>query len=145
MAFSLRAEASAGVKDLGVFRVIGQPNLNYVVDRQAAARYGINVADVQDAIETAVGGNAVTQVLRGEARYDLVARYQTAGGYVASVLLRRNRGTGRGFTQVDWATPALKVLGGLKLHAQATSGYGETLIDYNFQQTTPGIGVSFGD
>jgi len=65
-----------GVKDLGVFRVIGQPNLNYVVDRQAAARYGINVADVQDAIETAVGGNAVTQVLRGEARYDLVARYQ---------------------------------------------------------------------
>jgi len=76
---------------------------------------------------------------------DLVARYQTAGGYVASVLLRRNRGTGRGFTQVDWATPALKVLGGLKLHAQATSGYGETLIDYNFQQTTLGIGVSFGD
>src|SRR5258708_15467623 len=76
---------------------------------------------------------------------DLVARYQTAGGYVASVLLRRNLGTGRGFTQVDWATPALKVFGGLRLHAQATSGYGETLIDYNFQQTTFGIGVSFGD
>jgi cobalt-zinc-cadmium resistance protein CzcA len=66
-----------GVQDLGVFRVIGQPNLNYVVDRQAAARYGINVSDVQDAIQTAVGGGAVSQVLRGEARYDLVARYQT--------------------------------------------------------------------
>jgi cobalt-zinc-cadmium resistance protein CzcA len=64
-----------GVQDLGLFRVIGQPNLNYVVDRQAAARYGINVADVQDAIQTAVGGNAVTQVLQGEARYDLVVRY----------------------------------------------------------------------
>ena len=59
-----------GVADLGLFRVIGQPNLNYVVDRQAAARYGINVADIQDAIESAVGGSAVTQVLEGDARYD---------------------------------------------------------------------------
>ena len=62
-------------QDLGLFRVIGQPNLNYTVDRDAAARYGINVADVQDAIQTAVGGNAVTQVLQGEARYDVVLRY----------------------------------------------------------------------
>jgi cobalt-zinc-cadmium resistance protein CzcA len=46
------------------------------VDRVAAARYGINVADVQDAIQTAVGGNALTQVLQGEMRFDLVARYQ---------------------------------------------------------------------
>jgi heavy metal efflux system protein len=45
------------------------------VDRAAAARYQINVADVQDAIQTAVGGNALTQVLKGEARYDLVLRY----------------------------------------------------------------------
>ena len=65
-----------GVEDLGLFRVIGQPNLTFSVDRQAAARFGINVADVQDAIQTAVGGNAVSQVLRGEARYDLVLRYQ---------------------------------------------------------------------
>ena len=64
-----------GVADLGLFRVIGQPNLNYTVNREAAARFGINVADVQDAIQTAVGGNAVSQVLRGEARYDLVVRY----------------------------------------------------------------------
>jgi cobalt-zinc-cadmium resistance protein CzcA len=65
-----------GIQDLGIFRVIGQPNLNYVVDRAAAARFGINVADVQDAIQTAVGGGAVSQVLQGEARYDLVVRYQ---------------------------------------------------------------------
>jgi cobalt-zinc-cadmium resistance protein CzcA len=64
-----------GVQDLGLFRVIGQPNLNYVVDRQAAARFGINVADVQDAIQTAVGGGAVSQVLQGEAHYDVVVRY----------------------------------------------------------------------
>jgi cobalt-zinc-cadmium resistance protein CzcA len=65
-----------GVQDLGLFRVIGQPNLNLEVDRQAAARYQINVADVQDAIQTAAGGNAVSQVLDGEKRYDLVLRYQ---------------------------------------------------------------------
>jgi cobalt-zinc-cadmium resistance protein CzcA len=64
-----------GIEDLGVFRVLGQPNLNVTVDRDQAARYQINVADVRDAIQTAVGGNALTQVLRGEARYDLVMRY----------------------------------------------------------------------
>src|SRR5499427_198028 len=64
-----------GIEDLGVFRVLGQPNLNIVVDRQRASRYQINVADVQDAVQTAVGGNALTQVLIGERRYDLVLRY----------------------------------------------------------------------
>jgi cobalt-zinc-cadmium resistance protein CzcA len=68
-----------GVADLGIFHVIGQPNLNYVVDRDAAARYGINVADIQAAIEGAVGGTIagapVTQVRDGEARYDVMARY----------------------------------------------------------------------
>ncbi|MGA7623113.1 MAG: CusA/CzcA family heavy metal efflux RND transporter [Candidatus Acidiferrales bacterium] len=65
-----------GVQDLGLFRVIGQPNLNFVVDRQKAARHQINMSDIQDAIETAVGGKAVSQVLRGEERYDLTVRYQ---------------------------------------------------------------------
>ena len=64
-----------GIEDLGIFRSLGQPNLNFQVDRAQAARYQINVADVQDAIQTAVGGNALTQVLQGEARYDLVMRY----------------------------------------------------------------------
>jgi cobalt-zinc-cadmium resistance protein CzcA len=64
-----------GIEDLGVFRVLGQPNLNVAVDRDAAARHQINVADVQDAIQTAVGGNALSQVLQGEAHYDLVMRY----------------------------------------------------------------------
>ena len=64
-----------GINDLGLFRVTGQPNLNLTVDRDAAARFQINVADVQDAIQTAVGGNAVSQVLQGEQRFDLVARY----------------------------------------------------------------------
>src|SRR5579883_2074043 len=65
-----------GIQDLGIFRVIGQPNVNFFVDRAKADRFGINVADVQDAIETAVGGKAVSQILQGERRYDLVVRYQ---------------------------------------------------------------------
>ena len=64
-----------GIEDLGLFRVLGQPNLDFAVDRDQAARYGVNVSDVQDAIQTAVGGNALNQVLVGEQRYDLVLRY----------------------------------------------------------------------
>jgi cobalt-zinc-cadmium resistance protein CzcA len=65
-----------GVGDLGIFRIVGQPNLNLQVDRKAAGRYGINVADVEDAVQTAVGANAVTQVQQGEARFDVTLRYQ---------------------------------------------------------------------
>ncbi|HXC25257.1 MAG TPA: CusA/CzcA family heavy metal efflux RND transporter [Gemmatimonadaceae bacterium] len=65
-----------GIADLGVFRVIGQPNVNLVVDREKADRYGINVSDIQDAVETAVGGKAVTQILDGERRFDVTVRYQ---------------------------------------------------------------------
>jgi len=64
-----------GVEDLGVFHVLGQPNINFEVDREQAARHQINVADIQDTIQTAAGGGALTQVLQGEARYDLVLRY----------------------------------------------------------------------
>jgi cobalt-zinc-cadmium resistance protein CzcA len=65
-----------GIEDLGIFRIVGQPNLNLGVDRAAAARWGINVADIQDAVQTAVGANALTQVQQGEARYDVTLRYQ---------------------------------------------------------------------
>ena len=64
-----------GIEDLGVFRALGQPNINFEVNREQAARYQINVAEVQDAIQTAVGGSALTEVLQGEQRYDLVLRY----------------------------------------------------------------------
>lgn len=67
-----------GIEDLGVFRVLGQPNLEVHVDRAQAARYQINVSDVQDAVQTAIGGTALTQVLQGEQRYDLVLRYLSA-------------------------------------------------------------------
>jgi cobalt-zinc-cadmium resistance protein CzcA len=65
-----------GVADLGIFEVRGQPNVNLVVDRALADRFGINVSDIQDAVETAVGGKSVTQILIGDQRYDLTVRYQ---------------------------------------------------------------------
>jgi len=64
-----------GIADLGVLQVTGQPDLDIRVDRQKAARWGINVADVQDAVQTAIGGTALTQVLRGEQSYNLTLRY----------------------------------------------------------------------
>ena len=66
----------AGMHDVKLLRDFGQPNLNLTIDRRQAARFGINVADIQDAVQTAVGGNAVSQVLNGEQRYDVVVRYQ---------------------------------------------------------------------
>jgi cobalt-zinc-cadmium resistance protein CzcA len=65
-----------GIEDLGIFRIVGQPNLNFTVDREAAARWGVNVADIQDALQTAIGSNTLTQVQQGEARYDVTVRYQ---------------------------------------------------------------------
>jgi cobalt-zinc-cadmium resistance protein CzcA len=65
-----------GLEDVKLLRDFGQPNLDLTIDRRQAARFGINVADIQDAVQTAVGGNAVSQVLIGEQRYDVVVRYQ---------------------------------------------------------------------
>src|SRR6202020_1298102 len=68
--------AIPGMHDVKLLRDFGQPNLDLTIDRRLAARFGINVTDIQDAVQTAVGGNAVSQVLIGEQRYDVVARYQ---------------------------------------------------------------------
>jgi cobalt-zinc-cadmium resistance protein CzcA len=68
--------AIPGMHDVKLLRDFGQPNLDLSIDRRAAARFGINMADIQDAVQTAVGGNAVSQVLIGEERYDVVVRYQ---------------------------------------------------------------------
>jgi cobalt-zinc-cadmium resistance protein CzcA len=64
-----------GVKDLGILHLLGQPNLVIEVDRRACARYGIKVGDVNDVIQAAIGGLAVTQVYEGEKWFDLVVRF----------------------------------------------------------------------
>jgi cobalt-zinc-cadmium resistance protein CzcA len=65
-----------GIEDLGLLRVLGQPNMNLEVDRAKTDQHDINVSEVQDAIETAVGGKPVGQILLAEQRFDLVVRYQ---------------------------------------------------------------------
>lgn len=65
-----------GVEDLGLVRTLGQPDLQITPDRELCARYGLNVGDVETVIQTAVGGQAVTQVFEGEKRFDLVVRWK---------------------------------------------------------------------
>src|SRR5205085_3695315 len=69
-----------GVADLDYDHVVGMPELQIIVDRAAAARYGINVQDVQDVIEAATKGRIVTQVYEGERRFDLAVRLLNGGG-----------------------------------------------------------------
>jgi len=64
-----------GVKDLSILRLLGQPNLLIRVDRDACARYGLLVGDVNAVVQAAIGGQAVTQVYEGERRFDLVVRF----------------------------------------------------------------------
>ncbi|WP_153115501.1 efflux RND transporter permease subunit [Rhodocyclus tenuis] len=68
------AQSVRGAQDLRVERVSGQQYLQIVIDRQAIARHGLNVSDVNDVIETAVGGKSATQIFEGERRFDAVVR-----------------------------------------------------------------------
>jgi cobalt-zinc-cadmium resistance protein CzcA len=64
-----------GIRDTAVYRSLGQPNLLIKPDRDACSRYGINVGDVAAVVQAAIGGQAVTQVLEGDRRFDLVVRW----------------------------------------------------------------------
>jgi cobalt-zinc-cadmium resistance protein CzcA len=68
-----------GVVDLDSDHLVGQPQLQIIVDRAAAARYGINVQDIQDVVEAATKGRIVTQVFEGERRFDLAVKLTQTG------------------------------------------------------------------
>ena len=67
-----------GVQDAGIFKVGGQPNLLIQIDRAKAARYGLAAQDINNAIQAAVGGAPITQMILGDRRFDLVVRYPLA-------------------------------------------------------------------
>jgi cobalt-zinc-cadmium resistance protein CzcA len=67
-------EQIKGVQDLGIFRVLGQPNLNIKVDRAKAARYGLNAGDVNTVVQAAMGGTVATTVLEGDRQFNLTVR-----------------------------------------------------------------------
>jgi heavy metal efflux system protein len=95
-----------GVADLGIFHVVGQPNLDVRIDRTRAARYGLNSGDVNTVIQAALGGAVASQVLESDRSFNLTVRiapefrdsveavgnikvaYQTASGANAYVPLR---------------------------------------------------------
>jgi heavy metal efflux system protein len=64
-----------GIADLGIFPVLGQPDLDITVNRAEAARYGLNTGDVNTVIQAALGGAVATEVLEGDRQFDLVVRY----------------------------------------------------------------------
>jgi heavy metal efflux system protein len=68
--------AVPGVADLAVFQETGQPELLVSINRAASARYGLMAADVNAAVQAAIGGLAATQILEGDRRFDFVVRYQ---------------------------------------------------------------------
>jgi heavy metal efflux system protein len=67
-------EQVPGVTDLGIFRVLGQPNLNITVDRKKAARYGLNVSDVNSLVQAALGGTVATTLLEGDRQFGVTVR-----------------------------------------------------------------------
>jgi cobalt-zinc-cadmium resistance protein CzcA len=64
-----------GIENAGVFRILGQANLELPVDRQKCARWNVSAADVQGVIQSAVGGKSATQMIEGEKSYDVVVRW----------------------------------------------------------------------
>jgi len=77
LANQVKAEMSKvkGVADLGIFYIMGQPNLNIHIDREKIARYGLNTGDVNTAIQTAMGGSVATMVQEGEKQFGLSVRF----------------------------------------------------------------------
>jgi cobalt-zinc-cadmium resistance protein CzcA len=94
-----------GVTDLGVFPVLGQPNLNIRVDREKAARYGLNAGDINNVIQAGLGGTVATTLLEADRQFNVTVRlrpgyrdnidsvrkirvgYQTPGGVNAYIPL----------------------------------------------------------
>ena len=63
-----------GVSDLGIFRVLGQPNLNIKVDRAIAARYGLNSGDVNAVVQATLGGTTATTLLEADRQFNVTVR-----------------------------------------------------------------------
>jgi cobalt-zinc-cadmium resistance protein CzcA len=76
LATQVRAEMAKvrGVADLGIFRLLGQPNLNIRIDREKAARYGLNTGDVNTVVQAALSGTTATTVLEGDRQFSLAVR-----------------------------------------------------------------------
>ncbi len=66
--------AVRGIENAGLFHIMGQPNLEIRINREECARYGVNVSDVESAVQVAIGGRAFSQMVEGEKLFDIVLR-----------------------------------------------------------------------
>jgi cobalt-zinc-cadmium resistance protein CzcA len=73
--FKAELDKIEGVENVGVFRIMGQPNLEFTVDRYKCRFWSVSVQDVLSAIKIAVGGNAVSQMVEGEKTFDVALRW----------------------------------------------------------------------
>ena len=70
-----RLNSVPGIENVGIFRIKGQANLEFPIDRNKCALWNVSVAAVQDVLATAVGGKALTQVVEGERKFDVTLRW----------------------------------------------------------------------
>ena len=117
-----------GITDLGIFPVLGQPNLDIRIDRDKVSRYGLNTGDVNTAIQAAMGGAIATQVLEGDREWNLVVRYPPE--YRDSIQKIRN-------IKVGYTTPGgvnayipLSELATISLDTGASWIYHETMVRF---------------
>jgi heavy metal efflux system protein len=117
-----------GITDLGIFPVLGQPNLNIRIDRDKVARYGLNTGDVNTVIQAAMAGAVATQVLEGDREWDLVVRYPPE--YRDSIDKVRNIKVG--YTPASGANAyiPLSELASISLDTGASWIYHETMVRF---------------
>ncbi len=88
-------ERVRGIRDVTLVQELGQPSLTIKIDRARIARYGLNVADINSLIQTAIGGDVATQVVQQEKQFDLIVRLE-----------RQYRDTPEEIGNIPVATPA---------------------------------------
>ena len=122
-----------GITDVGTFPVLGQPNLDIVVDRAKAARYGLNTGDVNAVIQAALGGTTATTVYEGDRQFDVAVRY--AGAYRDTVEKIRDIGVAYQTTDGSDAYVPLSELASIRLDTGVSWIYhenGERFIPVKF-------------
>jgi heavy metal efflux system protein len=117
-----------GITDLGIFPVLGQPNLDIRIDRDKIARYGLNTGDVATVIQAAMGGAIATQVLEGDREFNLVVRYPQE--YRESIDKIRNIKVGYATAAGGTAYVPLSELASISLDTGASWIYHETMVRF---------------
>jgi heavy metal efflux system protein len=130
LAHEVQTEMSGvrGITDLGIFPVLGQPNLDIRIDRDKVARYGLNTGDVNTVIQAAMGGAIATQVLEGDREWNLVVRYPPE--YRDSIQKTRNIKVGYTTTSGTNAYVPLSELATISLDTGASWIYHETMVRF---------------